>query len=1186
MHGPSVLSHNTPQALVDRVRAETAAALRERLRRLQDVEARARAALLPAAPLPAAGNVPDPEGPAPAGAAAAAPAAAAERESGGATAHDKPGLAGCLGEGSRLGAERAPAGSPPAAALAQILTPAGGNGAGSPGRSGTPPQVPITYVTAWPMHIRSSVMVLETRASRLPEVCQPKSWLCHWAWDAYIPGVWPHCAGLAPASVPQGWSHNVCCGQAPPLGPPRAGRHSATSSWDALEAESLLARGSRGVGGPNPRPNPGPNPSPGQNYALSRLLECSAAAEAGRDGASCGAGAPGSGSGQVSGFGLGPRLHAAYVEAVADCASGTKQARGGAGVRSALESLEPGVRDEPAAKADAADPSTANSQDPDSASLPSAAAGDNGSAHDAGGDDEQHAGGGASPEASGATEPAAASSDARPCIGASKGPRQSEGEACAAAEASSNGAAAHAGAVPGLGVAGNGAGGSARARRVRELIETFSRAKQGKGGDAPAAAPSPVADVGRATGAVPGAEAPAHAPAPGADARPAAGGGAGEAGDADGRQALAAPRAVTLPNGAAPGALPASEAAAHLPEHAPVGTESSCARALPAAERECTSAASADAPSLPGLVEPRRADGDSGAPRESGPGAALADSHAVAAAALPRAEADEPGQREGSGEGRASTAAPLPHGAVPDPAPGSGEWAWTAFTAADKEPACSASSEAAPESGRPSASAAPSLAPGADGQAGSAGPVLADIVVQPEAHAPRGGGQGQGKPAALQQAESACMGHALLAAHQQEPPEVQEAAQQARGAAGRRPPERPLSGGAAVDAALADWAAFPAVPAAGASVEPGEALSSAADAADPGRREEDPGNNSCPEPGAWVAFPAPDVATAGAQPPAPAPWAPDLALSPVRAHSGSLDAALAAAARAAAQGSPEQARWDAGQGACSGAAPGAAWSAQAPQGPQPCPSGNPFAPGMRGSASAQALQGMAGGGRGAVAAPVDGVRAPPPQAGPWAQATGYGGAAMPPLLLPSSFSLPSLGLGLGFSGAPAPRQVVLTQASAPPELAASLAAAAAAVPHPGREAPAPPASAGRQGSGLGLEFPALATLPARPPLGPSREATPPPSQRPSPRAGALPPGSGFQGGGRGPLALLWPGGVVPVQQEAEAAALAAWPPMSAGDRAKCQHAYEVKVRRSGRGSLCLPHGATGLLTRVSELLQS
>lgn len=125
---------------MDRVRAETAAALRERLRRLQDVEARARAELLPAAPGPAPGGFPDPGAPAPRQAPAPA-GAAAERESGRAAAHNKPGQAGCLGEGARVDAEGAPAGSPPAAALAQILTPAGGNGAGSPGRSGTPPQV-------------------------------------------------------------------------------------------------------------------------------------------------------------------------------------------------------------------------------------------------------------------------------------------------------------------------------------------------------------------------------------------------------------------------------------------------------------------------------------------------------------------------------------------------------------------------------------------------------------------------------------------------------------------------------------------------------------------------------------------------------------------------------------------------------------------------------------------------------------------------------------------------------------------------------------------------------------------------------------------------------------------------------------------------------------------------------------
>ena len=166
-HDPEALTLlRKPQALVDQVRAEAAAALRERLRRLQDVEARARAALLPAVPGPGPEGFSGPGDPAPAepapvapgqapaqaGAAAAAPAAAAEHLRGSSAAHNKAvHEAGSLGGGPRLDTEGAPVGSPPAAALAAILTPAGGNWAGSPGRSGTPPQVTeLLQPCLWP----------------------------------------------------------------------------------------------------------------------------------------------------------------------------------------------------------------------------------------------------------------------------------------------------------------------------------------------------------------------------------------------------------------------------------------------------------------------------------------------------------------------------------------------------------------------------------------------------------------------------------------------------------------------------------------------------------------------------------------------------------------------------------------------------------------------------------------------------------------------------------------------------------------------------------------------------------------------------------------------------------------------------------------------------------------------------
>jgi len=150
------------QALVDQVRAEAAArsaagagaaALRARLRRLQALEAHARAALLPGGGAGAAAPSAAAAGAAPAGApasggpgpAAAPPPLAAGRPAFPAKAHQL--AAGGVGPATAAAAAAEQgaaelAGSPErATALARILTPPGEGGAGSPNRSGTPPQV-------------------------------------------------------------------------------------------------------------------------------------------------------------------------------------------------------------------------------------------------------------------------------------------------------------------------------------------------------------------------------------------------------------------------------------------------------------------------------------------------------------------------------------------------------------------------------------------------------------------------------------------------------------------------------------------------------------------------------------------------------------------------------------------------------------------------------------------------------------------------------------------------------------------------------------------------------------------------------------------------------------------------------------------------------------------------------------
>lgn len=445
------------------------------------------------------------------------------------------------------------------------------------------------------------------------------------------------------------------------------------------------------------------------------------------------------------------------------------------------------------------------------------------------------------------------------------------------------------------------------------------------------------------------------------------------------------------------------------------------------------------------------------------------------------------------------------------------------------------------------------------------------------------------------------------------------------GLAATRPPERPLSGGAVVDAALAEWASFPAGPAAeqgaaaagGGAAEPrlqasrechpwpkpgrasqGKAragdMSSSQDAQTEPSSAVSPGPNpsSTPEAelGAWVAFVGSN-SDAGAPVP---PWAPDLARAPspdlwrapaprvpATAHmrGGSLDAATAAFAR-------DQTRRTSGNPGSSGVVqPGSDWQPQpAQQLPlQPGPSGNPFAPAggvMRGSTSALSLQSHGGRiGQADWLAAADGACGEASQPG-----SGLGGPA-----LPGSVSMPSLSVavaeqllavqaarGGGWAGTENPAQnprgawptapaqpPPLTQASAPPELAAALVAAAAAVPHPGRQPPAPPPANGRNAglSRQGLEIYGIQISGLAPSRGGSGvPATLPLSQRPSPRGGAAPVLAAAQGAPEGPPGLLLPGGAVPAQGEAEAAAVAAWPPMSASDRTKCQRAYDVKVR--------------------------
>lgn len=132
------------------MRAEAAArsagagadALRKRLHRLQSLEARARAVLLPAAPagLPGATEAVSKSGPAAAG-------EPWRLGGGGAVPHMRTGGDGDDVElAESAGAEAGAAEPAVRMALASILTPAGGSGGGSPGRSGTPPQVTLHLV--------------------------------------------------------------------------------------------------------------------------------------------------------------------------------------------------------------------------------------------------------------------------------------------------------------------------------------------------------------------------------------------------------------------------------------------------------------------------------------------------------------------------------------------------------------------------------------------------------------------------------------------------------------------------------------------------------------------------------------------------------------------------------------------------------------------------------------------------------------------------------------------------------------------------------------------------------------------------------------------------------------------------------------------------------------------------------
>ncbi len=764
--------------------------------------------------------------------------------------------------------------------------------------------------------------------------------------------------------------------QAPPLGPPRAGRHSASSSWDAAEAESALPRAPRA-----PAPSDlGPHPAA---HTLSRLPECSAAAEAGAD-------AP---VAMPIAGGAWPGLGAGLAPPTADASPaggpGSKRVRCAGGAGGA-----PFERPAP---------------------LP---------------------------------QPSAAAQDA--------------------AE-------------------------QARAARVRELIDGYARAKEGRPERPSAAEPARAHRGGaadRGTGPCSTSGSEGRPPAPAAQPQPAQPA-------APGPQAAASMPAAGQPqadgSGARSGGGPAAGDGALV---CATLQGSACAAGAGGAQEDMESARTSAAA------------GGSDAWGEGG--GARADAPARAAAPAAPASATAPGavaQKEGPWPASASAAAAAAPQSEPAP-PSTDAGGWTAFGAASDAAAAGA------DGGR---SAAPEP-PGGAAAAGAepAAPPLAAPAQPPPSMNGRLSGGTDRDPAAT-------VG----------PPQ-----------AGLQLPGRPQSGGAAVDAALAAWAAFPAEAHAAPLPCSGPVQARGGDGADGGvAAARPPGSGSeldlmsradalawagsgtrsgpGPDPGSWVAFPGGGAGRAAAA-------APDQPDGGVLAHAAgpyteALGAAGASTALPLPAASAANAFVDHGAG---GMWPGANTAFGRPPA-QRSASGNPFATGspLRGSASAAALAGLGeAGGRAAGATA-------------WHDSRASVAPPLPPL--PSSVSLPSLSAAeaellyvavqaqqIGYPGYPGGRAQspgALPQAPAPPEPAACQAAAAACVPLPGRQPPPPP-------------WPDAAAAPA------------PAHARPDPPS---------------PQASLWPGPAAPAQSDAEAAAVAAWPPMSASDRAKCQRAYDAKARAPG-----------------------